>query len=386
MVAVALVVAALELGLRAVAALSPRVAFLLSVHAVAIESDAALGTRLVRGFPEHDELGFRNAPREGPPEVVVLGDSQTYGTNVERTAAWPQQVGGTEGGRVYNMGTPGHCAVQGLLQVEAALSLSPRVVISTVYAGNDAYDAYVQLRDRRCPVELAGHLDAASAARDRQQGIEDRIGAEFTAAFGAATPAPPPAGLRGLFARHSALYGVLRALRRGLRPPRSPPAWPAVRAAAAARPGQLVVDGAVPTILTPAYRRCALAYDDPRLVAGIRILQAALGRTAEAVRASGAELWVLSIPTKERVYATAAGAAGVRSPALEALVRDEERLVAELRAFCAQRGLRWLDSFAALAAVLERGEAPYPHTADGHPNPRGHAAIAGVVRAALEAW
>jgi hypothetical protein len=93
-------------------------------------------------YPDHDEWGYRNAARPERVEVVALGDSQTYGTGVRRDEAWPPALERRLGISVYNMGNPNFGAPHYGLELQPALSLEPRVVLVTVYFGNDFYDAF----------------------------------------------------------------------------------------------------------------------------------------------------------------------------------------------------------------------------------------------------
>src|SRR5262245_59813162 len=61
----------------------------------------------MRGNPEHpdlDDWGYRN-PRGGRdhPDLVTMGDSQTFGLGVEQAESWPAVLAGRLGIRVYNM-------------------------------------------------------------------------------------------------------------------------------------------------------------------------------------------------------------------------------------------------------------------------------------------
>src|SRR6476620_1551944 len=67
-------------------------------------ADPVLGQKLEPFTQEHDANGFRNDSVPQHAEVVVLGDSQTWGVNVKRQDAWPQQLSRLSERSVYNMG------------------------------------------------------------------------------------------------------------------------------------------------------------------------------------------------------------------------------------------------------------------------------------------
>src|SRR5437016_7392418 len=105
-------------------------------------SDSELGVRLVPNTPGHDANGFRNASVRAQVEVVGLGDSQTWGVNVQSADAWPQQLAKLSQRSVYNMSVGGYGPVQYWRLAEKAFSFSPKVIIVGLYFGNDLYDAY----------------------------------------------------------------------------------------------------------------------------------------------------------------------------------------------------------------------------------------------------
>src|SRR6266849_719985 len=70
-------------------------------------SDPKLGKRIAPNAPGHDAHGFRNASVPNHADVVTLGDSQTWGQNVETNEAWPQVLGRLSGMSLYNMGMDG---------------------------------------------------------------------------------------------------------------------------------------------------------------------------------------------------------------------------------------------------------------------------------------
>ncbi|MFL6712256.1 MAG: SGNH/GDSL hydrolase family protein [Sulfurifustis sp.] len=88
----------------------------------------------------HDLLGFRNYHIPNIADVVTIGDSQTYGSNVVIDDNWPSQVRGLlRGGRIelYSMAIGGWSAVQYLNIFRHATSLRPRVIVVAYYTGND---------------------------------------------------------------------------------------------------------------------------------------------------------------------------------------------------------------------------------------------------------
>lgn len=60
------------------------------------------GVKVPDGAPGHDRRGFRNATALRRADVVVLGDSQTWGVDATLEEAWPQQLVRLTGHSVYN--------------------------------------------------------------------------------------------------------------------------------------------------------------------------------------------------------------------------------------------------------------------------------------------
>jgi lysophospholipase L1-like esterase len=340
--------------------------------------DPVLGVRGNPAFPTHDAEGFRNA--EIPPRVsiVALGDSQTYGSMVERAQAWPAALARTSGKSVQNLAFGAWGPWEYSQTIDRALAFQPDLVLVGLYLGNDLYDAYrATYVEGRARAWQTPHL-AEDFARLDANGSPDQAAARLFATA-PLRPAPPqrPASLRGWLSAHSRLYGLARACKDRLCRVAPVPAglqtnnWAAVTAWAHRRPSlcRVLDEPNRRTILTSAYRVQALDLADPRVAEGMRLSLAALTTMAEKSRAAGAELVVVLIPTKESVFAAS-------DPATQTLLIKEQAAAESLRTELTRRGIPVLDVRPALHARLQSGVQPYPISADGHPNPAGHEAIA----------
>jgi len=91
----------------------------------------------------HDLLGFRNRAIPNVADVVVIGDSQTYGNNVVLKDNWPSRLASRLGNGVaiYSMATGGWGAVQYLDMFGHATVFRPRVFVIAFYAGNDSFES-----------------------------------------------------------------------------------------------------------------------------------------------------------------------------------------------------------------------------------------------------
>ena len=101
-------------------------------------------TRDFRFTIESDEHGFRNAsPWPDQAEVVVVGDSLTYGYGVAKQQAWPTLLDeALPVSRVITLGLPGTVPQQYTRYFERfGVPLHPKVLIYTIFAGNDIHEA-----------------------------------------------------------------------------------------------------------------------------------------------------------------------------------------------------------------------------------------------------
>ena len=81
----------------------------------------------------------------GLADIVVIGDSQTYGNNASLEQNWPSQMADNLGlglDKVYAMAVGGWGAVQYLDMFYNATLFRPRVIVVAMYTGNDPMDSF----------------------------------------------------------------------------------------------------------------------------------------------------------------------------------------------------------------------------------------------------
>lgn len=99
----------------------------------------------MQGMGPNDMLGFRNDRIPNVADIVVIGDSQTYGNNAPYKYNFPSLLEVYNADRyssVYNMSTGGWGAVQYLYIALKARVFRPRVLIVAFYTGNDPLDSF----------------------------------------------------------------------------------------------------------------------------------------------------------------------------------------------------------------------------------------------------
>lgn len=365
--------------------------------------DACLGRRPNPRYGDHDARGFRNAGVPSRADVVALGDSQTYGISARRENAWPQQLARQRGLVVYNMACGGWGPPHYLVLLPQALELHPRLVLLTLYTGNDLWDALEMVYVRRCVPELTRLAVAnpgfAERVRAAQRELE-RVSLDASRWLSPDSPgADAPVGVRGARARamglvreHSRLWGAWRALRSALpaRPlDEDPPSaeqaevlWRRLRAGAAGSSQVAACEAhGVRTLLDVGYR--LRAFDPELWPEGLRLALAALEIAHERLNAAGVRSLVVLIPTKELVFHGLCPADVRARGAYEQLQEREARARQQAQARLSARGIAWIDTAPALEAALRAGVAAYPQTSDSHPNAAGYAALARAVASSL---
>lgn len=343
-------------------------------------ADSLFGFRGNPLFPDHDESGYRNEFIPRRANAVTLGDSQTYGTSVDREATWPRLVSNQSGLTVYNMALGGYGPGHYLLQLEDALRQSPQLIIVAFYFGNDLYDAFSLSHRVLTIAELAtSGTRAAAQAVEAKKPLANDVNNLFNRGQKQVDQAP---SIRRWLSDNSKLYGLLRALRYALggRNESSLLSKNFDNAVAALTETDRLYSSVVEadewrTILTAPYRGRVLDDTDPRIRMGFEISQASLLAIKRRLKDTQVRLAVLLLPTKENVFW-----ARVKRPdeqlGLASMVANENRLRAELIAILQNHDIQFLNLLEPLRAAPHQ---PYFEDADGHPNEVGHQVIADQV-------
>jgi len=358
--------------------------------------DAELEKRGNPRYRDHDEDGFRNPRALERADIVVLGDSQSYGTSVFEHEAWPARLADLRKEPVYNMAFPSYGPYHASLLLDDALAKRPRIVVVSLYLGNDFYDVFRLLwREDSRAKWYAPEAIADLEAEERQMSFDDKVRRVLVPGVSAepeeSVEIKAPSGgqaIKRFLSDHLHTYRLARAVRDTLRhralPSTLAPSFDAAVAALTddhAHCCSVFASGTWRTILTAPYRHAVLDASDPRIVESVPVTIELLSRMADAAREGGARLVVVQIPTKETVFAPRVEAAA-KHPHLEAIVADEAAFRTRVAHALEARGIPHLDVTPALRAAPTQ---PYFENADGHPNPLGHRIIAAEVARRLRA-
>jgi hypothetical protein len=321
--------------------------------------DPVLDYRVEPGVGGHDAWGFRNPAVPETADVVVVGDSLTYGFGAPADDSWPAALARLTDRSVYNLGHGGYGPLQYRhLVEERALALAPSDVVVGLYLGNDLLNAYV----------VAYSLEHWSGLRDPERPELEVLAS--ARGQGVARPFVRPAEKRGLvqwLRSHSVLAGM---------------AWKALHGGRDAPPrGRAVLDsrGEILTRVDVSQGLATLDLEDPRVAEGLRLTLDALEVMAAACRARGVRLVVVLIPSKASVFREAL----LRTPDTEVVERvtANERTVADaIRTRLDAAGIAHVDVLPDLRAAATRSGL-YPRSANQHPTGEGYRVIAeGVAR------
>lgn len=280
----------------------------------------------IEGVGPHDLLGFRNRSVPQSAQVVVIGDSQTYGNNALADETWPAAAAAAlpSGVHVYSMAVGGWSPLQYLHLAQKALGFAPQALVVAVYTGNDAAEAFrtAYAVDYWRDFRIDSKLDVASLPTY-------------------ALPIP-----------ESDLWKK-----------------------------QLHEIGEV--TFTPKARLVSNNRGSAAVRAGYEISLRALRDIARLARQQGVKPVLVVIPTKELVMEPLVLAAG---PPFDAhyvkLLEDERKNISYLVSGVSGE-MTTLDLTSVLQSAVQKDPALYPWDSNGHPTARGYAVIGAAVAAAV---
>ena len=358
------------------------------VNPPAVTEDPILGN-VIRPGGDYDQSGFRNAEVLTEATVVAIGDSQTQGNNATREQAWPQVLGVIATTSVYQMALGGYGPVQYDYLTDKAVLLYPKIVIAGFYFGNDLSDAYRLAYNYDYWKDLrSNNFVIATSSASSTEAIDYRTLLQ--------TGLPPDSlpfkiyQVRLWIRAHSLVYAKLgdasRALRERIGVAKTKDEKLTQIADYAAEHPDLIFnvnEPGIETVLSPAYRIETVSFSEPTTKEGWRIAQDRFRDMKRKLDEKQVRFLLLVIPTKEKVYLEHMKHKGGKIPDVFNLYdRNETELEVATKDFCVKEGIDCIFALPAMAAALDRGEAIYGKTMDGHPLPAGYRVIAEAVSVA----
>ena len=268
----------------------------------------------------HDVLGFRNLGVPNRFDVMIMGDSQTYGANATFPWTWPSQMApllaaGKARPTVYNVSIGGWGAIHFYYLFEKMLAFEPKVVVIAHYMGNDSLECF----------RLVYANDFFSDFRPNTDLSQDDL-----------PKAPKTEGWRVEFADKTV------------------------------------------HVFTPDFRLICSA-KNPVVDAGYEIMKEASRRISAVADRKGVKVIYTIIPTKEMVFAKKIAEEGIDPPpSYSDLVQCEQERIDDLASFFDQLpSSRYVGVLDSLRLAVMSPERIYRFNAeDGHPFPKGYGIIA----------
>lgn len=285
----------------------------------------------VTGFlGPHDILGFRNLNVPDVADVVVIGDSQTYGNNAVLENNWPSQFAKRLKGKrpvMYSMAVGGWGAVQYMNMLTYATVFLPRVVIVAFYTGNDPQESIslVYADERWAPLRPDIRPDLSSI--------------------------PPSPGF----------------------PPPASETWPVH-----------FPDG-TSTVFSPSLRLVSNDTSYETVRAGYQVMEKAAQLMATTAQQSNFRLVLTIIPTKELVYSEKLKKNNIQATAdYMKLISLEQLNISRLsQSFRSLPGVEYVDLVAPLQQAALGKRPLYPADMNGHPVDHGYSVISEALAASV---
>lgn len=377
-------------------------------------------------YEDHDENGWRNEKLLKKADIVVLGDSQSYGVNAKREEAWPQQLGQKANQSVYQMAYGAYGPAHYLVMLDEALKLQPKKVLIGIYLGNDVLDTYMYVYNskpefQRKPFVAIDNLVSKDkktlALLEKAEKIDpvfmrhSNLSCErhikdinpILQTVENILEAPPLRSVNRSLSKQKTefqvwlnrkisvkaekwylLEAIIKAVNRQavLADQKKRQSQTEFKATWPAPICHEIRIGELETILTPAYRLVSLESTDPRVVEGERLTFKIIELISGKLKKENVDHSFVIIPTKERVFESTVKNKLPRddkSKYLYSLWSQEKKYTQRLTDFLKKKNIHHIDVSSPLIKSLESGKNPYSNNTDGHPRNFGYGIIADTI-------
>ncbi|MGI9330958.1 MAG: SGNH/GDSL hydrolase family protein [Gammaproteobacteria bacterium] len=308
-----------------------------------------LGYVIDSNLPEIDAAGFRNsATTLSAADIIVIGDSHTYGNNVSAEDSFPAVLSRLRKQPVYNLGIGSYGIYHYLALLDEVAQAGASDVLMALYLGND----------------LVSHCSVTTLPYWKEFAAQTGIQAPFC------SPDEELERERSWIKRNSALISAVDILVvEPLKPDKE--AAPAFEFGRDQRIAKKTLRGFAKATSFDT-EGVEQSYGNSRLI---------LEQFRDRLNAQNRRFSVLLIPTRGRVLAAWAKANGGKlSPEIAPLIAGEESLARAYGEFLDELKVPHLNALpfvvAALDGSIQRGQPFYPTLRDGHPLESGYAAYA----------
>lgn len=325
-----------------------------------LQSDNILGHKIKPFSGGHDAWGFRNPSLPKQVDIVTLGDSMTYGQGAPRQYSWPTVLERNVSLSVYNMGLPAYGPIEYFYLLKSkAFFLKPKLIIGTIYLGNDLMDAFTSVYARHYWSKL----------RDTNHNYSSKERSRFVHSQSTNKPLNLYR-LKNWLSKHSLLYSAskftLRKLLDNLKYQKDK------------SDNRLNIIRSANYSLTLDFHRRLVALDleNEKVREGLRISLQVVLDMLTLCQQNNTPLLIVLIPTKESIYAEALKQQPSlkNSEIIDKLLSNEYQVTNIFQGVLKSHGIRYFN----IASIFKQAMTKYPlyptHN-DEHPNNQGYTII-----------
>ena len=334
--------------------------FPIHAHKANQVDDDILSYRLDASLGGIDSNGFRNATVPEHADIVAIGDSHTYGVNVDPPYSWPNQLAAMTQLSVYNFGVSGYDILQYDHLIDEAITLKPEFVIIGFYISNDlkvcklltSLDYWVEWAKAR------GYDTEFCYAKEEKRSRFQLTNFEIVNS-----------------AMHETAIGSLATY-----------VWELVseRFSLGTEAKSVVVKhDSNPTIITSetiSSHNMNMDLTRPETNLGFRIAKEVLIEAKNKLEKENIKLIILFVPSKESIYLDYLKAGNIQLPqAYYDLISREKSLRDKFLTIFNDHGIDYVDAAPYVSGAVNRSGKVYLNIGDGHPLQAGYEAYAKAV-------